>query len=391
MRRLLPAVFALSFAACFSAVPEAQCLRDLDCDAGTCVDNKCVSTGTGGGASGGGVGGGTTGGGTTGGGATGGGAVGGGGGGGMVGGGAGGGMIGGGMGGGPTGGGGTVCGCTDPAGQCRTGDSPLACGANGGMCQTCGFGEQCVGGACVMGACGPMSCTGCCTNNFCVTTGQQTRFACGSNGTMCAQCGMGQACVNGTCATPTCDAMSCPTGCCQNGQCQSGTSRFACGGRGQTCVRCGMGEQCSNSMCVGGAMDGGITPLDGGAIVPAGSPCTTSQQCQPPQSAFCIGESLAGQPTGYTGGYCTQQCGMGTPCPGGAACITETFFGASQSTCRAPCMNPGTQSTCRQGYVCQPSSLSSVPGFCRARCDSMGALSACPMGQTCNAMTGACN
>ncbi|MBL8910772.1 MAG: hypothetical protein JNM17_08740 [Archangium sp.] len=391
MRHLVPAVFALTFAACFNAVPEAQCLKDSDCDAGTCVDNKCTTGGLGGGTAGGGIGGGMTGGGTgagtTGGGTTGGGTTGGG----TTGGGTGGGMTGGGTTGGGTGGGGMVCGCIDPTGQCRVGDSPLACGANRGMCQTCGFGEQCVNGACQMGACGPMSCSGCCTNNFCVTVGQQTRFACGNNGAMCTQCGMGQACVNGSCQTPTCDAMSCPTGCCQNGQCQTGNSRFACGSGGQTCVRCGMGVQCNNNMCGGGVIDGGIPTMDAGALVPAGTACTDTQQCQPPFQAFCIAESIAGQPTGYTGGYCTEQCGMNDPCTGGAVCITESFFGASQSTCRAPCMNPGTQSSCRTGYVCQPSTLSSVPGFCRARCNNMGALSGCPQGQMCNAMTGVCN
>lgn len=284
-----------------------------------------------------------------------------------------------------------VCGCLDPAGICRTGDSPLACGANMGMCQTCGFGEQCVNGACTMANCGPMSCNGCCTNNFCVTVGQQSRFACGNNGAMCAQCPMGQACQNGVCMTPSCDAMSCPTGCCQNGQCQMGNSRFACGTSGQTCVRCGMGQQCNNNTCGGGTpTDGGVMPgTDGG--VPAGAPCTTNGACQPPVQAFCINESIAGQPTGYTGGYCTQQCGMGQACTGGAVCVTETFFGASQSTCRAPCLNPGTQSTCRTGYVCQPSMVSTTPGFCRARCDNMGAFSNCPQGQMCNAATGVCN
>jgi len=137
--------------------------------------------------------------------------------------------------------------------------------------------------------------------------------------------------------------------------------------------------------------DGGIPPFpDAGTAVPTGSPCTTTQQCNPPQGAFCLSESLAGQTTGYTGGYCTAQCGMGTVCANGALCITETFFGAAQSTCRAGCSQPGTQSTCRTGYVCTASGSSAQPGYCRARCNVMGALSACQNGQTCNATTGLC-
>ena len=94
--------------------------------------------------------------------------------------------------------------------------------------------------------------------------------------------------------------------------------------------------------------------------------------------------------TGYSGGYCTATCGNGTVCQAGGVCITESFFGAAQSTCRASCPQPGTQSTCRTGYVCHPSTSSVTPGFCRPLCTTTGALSACPAGQTCNAMTGIC-
>jgi hypothetical protein len=259
-----------------------------------------------------------------------------------------------------------------------------------------------------MAACGPQSCAGCCTQNFCVVPAQQSRFACGAQGTACAQCPMGQACQNGICGnTSACNAVTCASGCCANGQCQTNQSRFTCGLGGQTCQRCTMGQQCNGGVCGGGPIDGGFPPpfdggfpppfdggfpppLDAGTPVPTGSPCTTTQQCNPPAGAFCLSESLAGQTTGYTGGYCTAQCGTGMACSGGAACITESFFGASQSTCRASCTQPGTQSTCRTGYVCSPSSLSSVPGYCRPRCTVMGALSACQNGQTCNASTGLC-
>jgi hypothetical protein len=177
---------------------------------------------------------------------------------------------------------------------------------------------------------------------------------------------------------------------------------MACGTGGLACTRCSMGQQCSAGQCVGGGFDGGIPPLDGGfpfdggvavdagVTVPAGSACTTTTNCQPPFTAFCLQENIAGQVTGYPGGYCTATCGNGTVCQAGAVCVTESFFGASQSTCRAACSQPGTQSTCRTGYVCHPSSSSVTPGFCRPLCTNMGALSGCPAGQTCNAMTGIC-
>lgn len=383
IRHVLPLLISISLTACFAPVSEAECLRDLDCaDAGVCVSTRCVARGTGGGtASGGGTGGGLGGG------------VGGG-----LGGGAGGGIgggVGGGLGGGSGGGGGALCNCRDGLGNCQDGTSVFACGTGGNQCRNCNVGEQCVNGACTMGACGPQSCTGCCTNNFCVAANQQSRFSCGTQGQACAQCPMGQTCRNGMCGSAACDVTSCPSGCCANGQCQSGQSRLACGLAGQMCMRCPTGQNCMSGLCLPGGVDGG-SPFDGGfpmqdagtgALV--GSACTTSQQCQPPVSAFCLQENLGGQPTGYTGGYCTATCG-GSACAGGSVCITESFFGAAQSSCRANCARVGQQSTCRTDYVCAPSPNSANPGFCRPRCTNTGALSACATGQMCNTTTGVC-
>lgn len=390
-RTLLPALISLALTACFSPVLQSECLRDADCgDAGVCLDSKCIGAAGGGGGSslGGGSGGGVTGGGSGGGvtgGGSGGGLTGGGSGGGFAGG-AGGGVGGGGVIGGGAGGGsavdGGVCGCRDPLGRCQPGNSPVACGASGAQCMACGLGEQCVNGACAAGMCGPQSCAGCCTNNFCVVPGQQSRFACGLRGAACTQCPMGQSCLNGVCGSPACDVTTCPTGCCANGTCQPGQSRFACGVAGQMCMQCGMGQQCSSGVCVGGG------PLDGG--VPAGSPCLTQQQCQPPFNALCINENVGGQDTGYLGGYCTSPCGMGNGCTSGAVCITESFVGSTQATCRAACNQIGQQSTCRSGYVCNPTGLSSVPGFCRPRCNAPGLLTACQGVQTCNVTSGIC-
>lgn len=380
---LLAAFAAVVVTACFSAVPEGTaCTTDSQCGAGQkCLNSACTTVGDDGGA-GGGAGGGVAGGGGgdadagQGGGAGGGDADAG------QGGGTGGGAMGGGAGGGAPDAG--VCGCNSALG-CQPGDSPLACG-NGGaatMCVNCGLGEQCVNGACVMAPCGPMTCSGCCTNNFCVTPSQQNRFACGTGGAACNGCPMGQTCTNGACMTPPpCDATTCPTGCCQNGQCVAGTMGRACGTGGAACQACGFGN-----MCVAGACQ---TP-DGGAVmpVPAGSACTSSQACQPPQGAFCIQESSFGQPSGYMGGYCTAQCGANAPCQAGDVCVTEPVFGISGSSCRASCSAPGMgQSTCRTGYVCA-AVAGTTTGYCRPNCNN-GGLAACPMGQMCDAMTGYC-
>ncbi len=389
-RHVLPVLISLAFSACFAPVSEAQCLRDSECaDAGGfCVDFKCTNrpAGGGGGASTGGGSGGGSGGGVATGGGTAGGAAGGGNGGGFAGG------VGGGLGGGAGGGigvDGGVCGCLDQLGRCQTGDSPVACGAAGAQCATCGFGEQCLNGACSMGACGPQSCSGCCqtTANFCVAANMQSRFACGTQGQACATCPMGQACLNGVCSTPSCDVTTCPTGCCANGQCQGGQSRMACGIAGQMCMRCPMGQNCNSGVCLPGGFDGGF-PADAGAPVPAGTACIQTAQCQPPFSiSICIQESLGGQATGYTGGYCMTSCSMASPCASNAVCITESVFG--QPTCRATCTGIGQQSSCRAGYVCTPAPNSSL-GFCRPRCDVMGTLSACAAGQTCVMGSGLC-
>ncbi|MGV3624327.1 MAG: hypothetical protein ACO1OB_26140, partial [Archangium sp.] len=340
---------------------------------------------------------------------------------------------------GMTGGGtGTCSGCTSVIG-CQPGTEPFACGANGSQCMACAFGEQCVNGACINAACGPMTCagccaqgfclspqnqsgiscgsngatctscmqgqscvmgqcittppcsaatcpTGCCVNNQCLPQQAQNRFTCGTAGQMCQQCAQGESCVSGVCTSqPSCGPMSCPNGCCDNGQCRSGNSQLACGRQGSMCQRCPMGTQCTNGMC------GGTTTPDAGSMNPAvGSPCGDTQDCQPPQTAICIPEAFGAQQTGYTGGYCTRSCGNGAACPGGSVCVTETFFGTSQSNCRASCSAPGTQSSCRAGYVCQPGSSSVSPGFCRPRCNNGGAVSGCQQGQTCNMATGVC-
>ncbi len=376
-RPLLPLAAALTLAACFSAVPEQPCLTDAGCTntdggkgggTGTGTGGGSVAAGGGtGGSSAGGGGGSTTDGGTGGGSATGGGT---------------------GAGGGNATDGGMPCGCKNQLG-CQVGDSALACG-NGGatsMCAMCSLGQQCVNGACVTGMCAPGTCSGCCTMNFCLTAQGMNAFACGSGGSACAACGMGQSCVNGTCmATPACSVTTCPTGCCIANQCVTNQSRFTCGLAGQMCQQCMQGNDCNSGVCVPSLFDAGLPPPSDAGMVPVGAPCTTAQQCRPPQAAICISEMNFGQPSGYPGGYCSAQCSATMPCAGGGECITEVVFGFANSTCRAAC-NPAA-STCRTGYVCVPSS-STGTGYCRPNCAN-GGLAACGTGQSCGD-AGICN
>jgi hypothetical protein len=377
MNRLAAVCLSFGLSACLTPVPEGACATNADCDAGTCVDSKCVAGNTGGGAAatGGGqaVGGGDatgggdgTGGGSTG---TGGGSV-----------------VGGGSGGGEP-----ACGCLDRRGNCQPGDAPLACGSGMNMCQACAIGQQCINGACMMGACGPQSCAGCCVQNFCVVPSMQANAVCGAMGAACMSCQNGQTCQNGMCAAPpVCNASTC-NGCCQNGQCVGGNSRMSCGTGGVACARCTPNEVCTQGVCAAVAGVDAGSALDAGMDVAPGSPCQTAQECQPPTNAICVGETVAGQATGYTGGYCTARCGGATAtCPVGSPCVTENFMGLMQQTCRAPCAQPLTQSTCRADYVCQPAMTMVSIGFCRPKCTVPGLLSACPTGTTCDMATGAC-
>jgi serine protease len=117
--------------------------------------------------------------------------------------------------------------------------------------------------------------------------------------------------------------------------------------------------------------------------LPIGGACgTPGATCTPP--GFCLPETG----TGYTGGYCSATCTMGA-CPTGAVCIAISQFGATTNACMSSCATPGSQSTCRTGYVCAPSASSVVQGYCRPLCTN-GGLASCAAGQMCNTQTGLC-
>ncbi len=130
-------------------------------------------------------------------------------------------------------------------GKCVAGDTPSACGAGGGACQSCGSGSSCTNGICVP-PCGPDTCAGCCAAGVCQDGNAPT--ACGSRGATCIACPGGDACTNHQCIDPSCKA-SCTSGCCNAAGCEPGSTANACGTGGNACTDCGSGRACSSGKC----------------------------------------------------------------------------------------------------------------------------------------------
>jgi hypothetical protein len=141
-----------------------------------------------------------------------------------------------------------------------------------------------------------------------------------------------------------CSAVNCPGGCCApNGVCVPVTfqDNSLCGNFGQRCVLCGTNTGCVNGQCVPV-----VNPIDAGVV---GAPCTTDPVCGNDGLAFCIPEISGGQPTGFTGGYCSRFCDN-TPCPVKSTCVqAQASDGSTVHICLASCMS---QTQCRMGYGC---------------------------------------
>jgi hypothetical protein len=119
-----------------------------------------------------------------------------------------------------------------------------------------------------------------------------------------------------------------------------------------------------------------------------GDPCLSDLQCRPPNSAFCIPESVFGQPTGWVGGTCTRTCGGSTnACPTGSTCVS--FDTTNQPLCIQTCPGPRQgQSTCRPGYVCEVNLMMAGVGLCIPRCSNPGF--ACWKNAACDPTSGYC-
>jgi hypothetical protein len=326
-------------------------------------------------------------------------------------------------------------------GSCLRGTDTFACGVSGMACATCASSDLCLNGQCT--GCGPQTCMGCCSGGFCQPG--NVDFACGIAGKTCQACAAGNTCSFGTCSPVThvaqvgdpcmsdfdCATLG-PGAMCKlktstgNAPYQGGYCTLPCGGnlacpmnavcesapnRGETdsicLLRCGMGgttcrtpgyacEAFPNGgvalACwifpLPGSLDGGVPFPDAGFGLPVGSACNANN-CAP-QSQFCIPDSQMGFNTGYTGGYCSDQCSATQPCPAGTLCVSETFGPVMLSSCKSLCFNPGGgQGMCRSGYICQSAPSGGMIGWCGPRCNNQSFP--CGSGGMCNAQTGYCN
>lgn len=99
----------------------------------------------------------------------------------------------------------------------------------------------------------------------------------------------------------------------------------------QSAAECGVGHECNSGYCL---------PKVNSSPRPVGSACTTSTQCE--GSLYCDTE--------FPGGYCTDSCTSDDEC-GTDVCIVVS---STRNMCMDKCYEPGTQSNCRDGYVCAP-------------------------------------
>ncbi|MDP1828857.1 MAG: hypothetical protein Q8L48_36690 [Archangium sp.] len=397
----------------------AVCTLGQACNFGVCASMTTNQGGGTGGANGGGTGGGAVGGGT------GGGMVGGGTGGGAVGGGTGGGVVGGGVG----GGGGGCDGCLYN-GTCinrsNSGNNTL-CGQGGVVCATCTGLQNCINYTCSGGTGGGTgggapSCPGCTLpSGSCVPLFNTTVNNCGTGGAACQACASGELCTSGACTNPTL-LKRVGEACTSDAECRGGLGgqavcrRTTVGGSGTylggyCTLPCGNGTTTcpSGATCVGlnpaygesplcwdacSATDpcrtpgyacyqlssgnacwiNPVPPLDAGTPADKiGNACSNTLNCTNPPDYG--GECLTREYNfSWPGGYCTKQgCLTNAECSsnGSALCLGIT---ATDDVCVQRCADStgSGQSTCRNGYRCEPY-FSSLPdggvqpssdGFC---------------------------
>jgi len=310
-----------------------------------------------------------------------------------------------------------------------------SCGQNGAACADCGS-RPCVdfkcagagGGGGSSGVCGPGNCSGCCsgtsTSSVCITSPSATN--CGANGGLCATCGAGRTCLAGACQTLDGGAGQVGLACLNDGDCAplgpnhlckqkttSGANTYQGGYCTRTCVndldcptsalclgpqpgygendsvcwaRCASAQECRagyDCYAVGGGDSAcwiaPLPPFDAGPPADKiGQPCGTDGTCQnPPDDGVCLADTFPdGGPSAFTGGYCTAPCDDTSHCStdGGALCISLVTFGACAQSCSTPLQGQGA---CRTGYVCR--SIRASPdggilpqGFCWPSCQTAG-------------------
>ena len=153
-------------------------------------------------------------------------------------------------------GGGACAGCCNGSTcEALSSESNTSCGSGGAACKGCPTGQECntTTGQCV---CDAASCPGGCCNGgptgTCEVFASESNTSCGVPGATCAGCGAGLECNKSTGAC-VCDATSCPGGCCNGSTCVvlASESNTTCGSGGAACANCTTsGETCASGTCV---------------------------------------------------------------------------------------------------------------------------------------------
>ncbi|MBL8938097.1 MAG: VCBS repeat-containing protein [Archangium sp.] len=194
-------------------------------------------------------------------------------------------------------------GCCDANGQCQSGNSVTACGAQGNECRTCSTTQTCNSGQCTMpnnmggggagtagggsavgggqagsmggGAAGGQALT--CANGLtlCGTSCINTATDYGNCGACGRSCGVGQYCSGSTCLNVPTSCTPGPNACPTNFFCDAITSKcvFGC----QTNAHCSNGQICDTQRNTCACPTG--SNLCGGSCVPANTPTACGSQC----------------------------------------------------------------------------------------------------------------
>ncbi|RMG10901.1 MAG: hypothetical protein D6729_18845, partial [Deltaproteobacteria bacterium] len=216
------------------------------------------------------------------------------------------------------------------------------CSAPCGADDVCGAGNHCTrDGYCA---------TGCSSDAECTRSGYLCIDRDGDGRTECAPAGTGRGAVGTPCRTvaecsggaealclPTPGGM-CTVTCIDDADCPAGTACSYAGGGGGVCLpACTTSDACRPGyVCTDDDADGRAECVPGREI---GAPCEDPASCL---TGDCVTQSVGGAP----GGFCTQSCDAGTPCPAGSTCVVS---GPSTGRCLPRCT---TDVECRSGYAC---------------------------------------
>jgi hypothetical protein len=250
----------------------------------------------------------------------------------------------------------TCGGCCDQNGNCQPGDLTNACGFGGNACAFCPPNFSCPQGFCELptdgGFCGPQNCAGCCdANNNCQAG--DTSMACGLGGQMCDVCPPTASCTTGTCQAATCGPANC-TGCCDgNNVCEPGFLDTDCGSEGATCIDCTQtGSTCDDAVSPRACENMQTqcpAPYNG---CPAGTTLTP-----PVAESVCSSTELSNAAEACSGGATSATCTMffsfeQTSNPACYTCLLPFDVRFQAFTGIFECVAPFAGSACDQAMGC---------------------------------------